>query len=134
MKKVLVFGTFDGLHPGHIDFLEQAKKQGDYLIAVVARDSTVLEVKGRRPKRNETQRFEGVKKSGLVDEAILGGESDRYQVIGRVKPDVIALGYDQEAFTRGLPAEIKKMGLTAKIVRLKPHHPECYHSAILNKK
>ena len=134
MKKVLVFGTFDGLHPGHIDFLEQAKKQGDYLIAVVARDSTVLEVKRRLPKRNETERLENLKKSGLVNEAGLGSESGRYRVIDQIKPDVIALGYDQEAFTKDLPAALKKAGLTAKIVRLKSYQPELYHSAILNKK
>ena len=133
MKKVLVFGTFDGLHQGHVDFLRQAKKQGDYLVAIVARDSTVLEVKGRQPKKRETERLDSLKKSGLVDKTVLGAKSDRYSIISRIKPDVSALGYDQKAFTKDLPAGLKKAGLNAKIVRLNPYHPELYHSVLLNK-
>ena len=47
MKTVMAFGTFDLMHPGHEYFLRQAKKRGDYLIAVIARDSTVKKLKGK---------------------------------------------------------------------------------------
>ena len=45
MKKVMVFGTFDGLHEGHLDFFRQAREYGDYLIVAVARDVNVKKIK-----------------------------------------------------------------------------------------
>jgi FAD synthetase len=132
MKRILIFGTFDGLHPGHLDFLKQAKKQGGYLIAVAALDATVKAVKGRFPKLNERERLDALKKSGLVDQAVLGGDGDPYQIIRQIKPDIICLGYDQEAFTDELPEALKNAGLDITIIRLKPYQPERYHSAILN--
>lgn len=132
IKRVLVFGTFDGLHPGHCDFLKQAKKQGGYLIAVAALDATVKSVKGRLPKLKERERLEALKKSGLVDQAVFGDNSDPYKIIRQINPDIICLGYDQEAFTKELPQELRKAGLGAKIIRLNAYHPERYHSAIIN--
>jgi FAD synthetase len=132
MNRVLIFGTFDGLHPGHLDFLKQAKKQGGYLIAVAALDATVKAVKGRFPKLNERERLDALKKSGLVDQAVFGGNGDPYEIIRQIRPDIICLGYDQEAFTKKLPRELKKAGLDVKIIRLEPYQPKRYHSAILN--
>jgi len=40
MKKVMCFGAFDGLHPGHLDFFRQAKRYGDFLIVSVGSFST----------------------------------------------------------------------------------------------
>lgn len=134
MKKVLVFGTFDGLHPGHVDFLKQAKKLGGILTVVVARDATVNEVKGRLPKRGELPRLKAVKDCTPVDEAMLGNIGDPYEVIRKLKPDIIALGYDQTSFTANLESELKKAAIPAKMARLKPHKPETYHSSIYNKK
>lgn len=127
MRTVLVFGTFDGLHPGHIDFLKQAKNYGDRLEAVVALDDTVIKVKGHAPKRSELERLEAIRQTGLVDAARLGNRSDRYQVIREVKPSVICLGYDQTHFTGDLP----KLFPEITIVTLKPFHPEIYKSSKL---
>ena len=139
MKKVLVFGTFDGLHEGHKDLFSQAAKYGDYVIAVVARDSTVLKNKGRHPKFNEQERLNEVKLSGLVQEAVLGDENhdtknSQYDLIAKIKPDIICLGYDQAPFKEKLGEELKRMNLeTVEIVILKPYKPETYKSSILNK-
>lgn len=135
MKKVLVFGTFDGLHEGHKDFFRQAKECGDYLMVVVGRDSTVLSVKKKLPKQNENERLEAVQKAPYVDYARLGNEGvSKYEVIKETKPDVICLGYDQTHFTDKLAVALQKMGLGhIKIHRLKAFHPEKYHSSILNK-
>jgi FAD synthetase len=133
MKKVLAFGTFDGLHAGHVDFFEQAKKLGDYLAVVVARDVTVNEVKGHFPKRSELLRLKAVKQCKLVNEALLGNIGNPYEIIKKIKPDIVALGYDQQAFTKDLAAELKKAELSAQIIRLKPHQAEIYHSKIINK-
>lgn len=138
-KKVLVFGTFDGLHEGHKDFFRQAGKFGSVTV-VVGRDSTVEKTKKRLPKYNEQERLKAVKKSGLVDEARLGNEAplgeklDPYKVVEEVKPDVICLGYDQTFFADKLAEELPKRGLgQVKIERLKAFEPEKYKSSILNK-
>jgi len=145
MKRVLVFGTFDGLHEGHKDFFKQAKqykllirenKQLNYLIVVVGRDSTVQRTKNKLPMFNEQERLKAVKEAGLVDEARLGNEGNNpYKVIEEVKPDVICLGYDQTHFTEKLESALKEMGLgLVKIERLKAFEPEKYHSSIINNK
>ena len=145
MKKVLVFGTFDGLHDGHKDFFRQAKEHGDYLIVVVGRDSTIIKTKGRLPKFNEQERLKAVQESSLVDEARMGnaghkstpGQEEKfnpYKVIEEVNPDVICLGYDQTHFTDKLAAALQEMGLgDVKIERLQAFQPEKYKSSLLNK-
>ena len=95
MKKVMVFGTFDILHKGHLSLFSQARKYGDYLIAVVARDKTVVKVKGRLPRNNEKKRLKEVSKH--VDKAVLGYIYDKHKVISKYKPNVICLGYDQDS-------------------------------------
>jgi len=130
MKKVLIFGTFDGFHPGHLSLFEQAKQYGDYLIVVVARDKTVKKIKNRFPSRNEMERLETLQKCKLINEARLGYEAHPYKIIREINPDVICLGYDQTTFTGDLPKELEKMKLAIKIYRMKPFQPEKYHSLI----
>ena len=130
MKKVLIFGTFDGLHPGHLNFFEQAKKYGDYLIAVIARDKTVKKIKNRFPSRNEVERLGTLQRCQLINEARLGYEAHPYGSIEEINPDVICLGYDQKTFTENLPKELEKMSLSTKIYKMKPFQPEKYHSLI----
>ncbi len=131
ITKVLVFGTFDILHPGHIKLFREAKKYGDYLTVVVARDKTVKEVKDREPKYTEDERLAHVSEMNVVDQAILGSEYDKYDVIEEVNPDFICLGYDQKDFTSDLEDEIKKRGLDVKIVRLKPYKEDKFKSSKL---
>ncbi|RMF05615.1 FAD synthase [Candidatus Woesearchaeota archaeon] len=133
-KKVMVFGTFDGLHPGHEFVFREAKKHGSKLIVVVARDETVKAVKGKPPRHDEKTRLEEVKNSPLVDIAVLGNPGDKYRVIEEFMPDVICLGYDQQAFTDRLQEELKRRSINAEVVRLKPFMPHKYKSSILNGK
>lgn len=133
-KKVLVFGTFDGLHKGHLNLFLQAKKHGDYLIVVVARDATVKKVKGHAPKFSEQERVKKVFAQKIVDDAQLGNLKSYYKKIKEIKPAVICLGYDQTAFVEDLEKEIEKMKLKIEIVRLKPYNPKKYKSSLLNRK
>ena len=132
MRKVLVFGTFDGLHQGHISLFKQAKKYGDYLIVVVARDKTIKKLKNRFPLNNETERLNALLRCKLVDETKLGYEDNPYRIIREINPDVICLGYDQKSFTEDLPKELEKMRLKTKIHRMKPYKPEEFHSLKIN--
>ena len=128
MKKVLVFGTFDKLHLGHLNFLKQATKYGSLFI-VVARDRTVKRVKGRLPQHNERMRKKGVEKTRLAEKVLLGNLKNPYILIKKIKPDFICLGYDQKFFVRELPKKIKKFGLKTKIIRLKAYKPNIYKSS-----
>ena len=130
MKKVMVFGTFDIFHPGHKNFLKQAKIYGDYLIAVIARDKTVLKVKNNLPRNNERSRLNAIKKFSFVDEVILGNLGDKYKIIKENKPDVICLGYDQKFFIDKLKEKLKEFKLNnTVIIKMKPYHPEIYKSS-----
>jgi FAD synthetase len=126
MIKVMVFGVFDLLHPGHINFLKQAKKLGDFLIVSVARDRNVKKIKGNSPSISEKDRAKALRKLAFVDKVVLGGVINPWPHIRREKPGVIALGYDQKPYVT--MTELKK---TAKIVRLKPHKPKVYKSSRL---
>ncbi|MFA5185333.1 MAG: adenylyltransferase/cytidyltransferase family protein [Patescibacteria group bacterium] len=124
MKKIVMcFGAFDGLHPGHEDYLRQAKDLADELIVVVARDITVLEVKGNLPARNEQDRLNVLSAHPLVDDARLGYTDDRYRIIEELRPDIICLGFDQESFTENLDNELARRGLSASILRMEPYEP-----------
>lgn len=126
----MVFGTFDVLHPGHIDFFVQAKELGDRLVVVVARDSNVTKIKGRPPRHSEDERLRGVQAIALVDEAVLGSVTDPYTVIETTRPDTIALGYDQShAFVEHLQEELTRRKLAPRIVRLTSYHPDKYKSS-----
>jgi FAD synthetase len=121
-KIVLASGVFDLLHLGHVKFLEEAKKAGGKdaeLIVIIARDSTVEENKGRKPIMPENQRRALVESLKVVDEAVLGFEKfDLGDVIERVKPNVIALGYDQADMEKHVREYVDKHRLNIRVIRI----------------
>ncbi len=131
MSKVIVFGTFDILHEGHIDFFKQAKAHGDFLVAVVGRDANVEKIKGKKPLNNEQQRMLAVYNVPEVDLAMLGDKEDPYKVIEEQKPNAICIGYDQNSYVENLGEELKKRGINAKVVKLKPHMEHKFKSSKL---
>lgn len=110
-------GTFDIIHPGHIRFLEEAKKLGDELIVIVAREKNVRHKP--KPVIPEEQRRRVVEAIKFVDKAILGDENDIFKPIMELKPDVIVLGYDQHFSEDWLREELKKRNLNCEVVRIK---------------
>jgi len=134
MTKVLAFGTFDPFHAGHEYFLTQAKKYGDELFVVVARDSTVKVLKKQEPENDESFRLKVISNLYYVDEAFLGQIDDKYKVIEELRPDVICLGYDQESYTSGLEEKLKEFGLETKVVRIGAYKPEQYKSSRIKEK
>lgn len=120
MKVVMVFGAFDGLHPGHLDFFKQAKKYGDFLVVSVGTDKNVAKIKSRPPLFNQTLRLTLVSACKIVDKAVLGSEKDFYQHIKNYKPDVVCLGYDQWAGEEDVKQDLSAVGLSdTRVVRLK---------------
>lgn len=110
-------GVFDLIHLGHLHYLIEAKKLGDELVVVVARDSTVRREK-HEPITPEDFRRELIESLKPVDKAILGGEGDMYRIVEEVKPDIIALGFDQAHDADKITEELKNRGLNTKVVRL----------------
>lgn len=131
MKKVMVFGTFDLLHEGHRYFLQEAKKYGNFLIVVIARDSSVRKMKGVDPHQNELQRLEQVKKIFAVDKVVLGNEDDFYKVIEEYQPHILCFGYDQNKLN--VESELKKRKIRAELYTLSAFAPEKYKSTLIRK-
>lgn len=119
MVRVMATGVFDILHLGHIYFLEEAKKLGDELIVVVATDKTAEQLK-HNPITSQDMRVKLVSALKPVDRAVLGYEGDRYKIVQEMKPDIIALGFDQKHDEKQIKSDLKEKGLDVKVVRLEP--------------
>jgi FAD synthetase len=121
-KVVLASGVFDLLHLGHVRFLEEAKRAGGEhakLVVIIARDSTIEKMKGRKPIMSEDQRCALVESLRVVDEAVLGYEGlDIGEVIEKIKPDIIALGYDQAEMENEVKTYVAKHKLPVEVVRI----------------
>ena len=131
--RVLAFGTFDNLHPGHLNYFKQARRFGDELIVIVARDRNVLAIKKRRSQENELKRRHKVKRAlkelGIEGKAVLGNLKKRWLILKKYRPEIVCLGYDQKVDLPRLKSEIARFRLFCRIKRLKAYHPEKYKSS-----
>jgi len=134
MKRVIAFGTFDIFHPGHESFLKQAKKLGDFLVVVVARNNNVVSSKGNPPTNHEKSRVSSVRKANIADKVILGSKTNNYfQTLRTYKINIIALGYDQKPTIKELKKTLSRHRLSqVEIIRLNPYNPSKYKSSLLN--
>ncbi len=131
IKVVFIGGSFELIHPGHLHTIIQAKKFGDVLVVVVARDSTIRRRKGREPISSERDRLTLLASVRAVDAAILGVEGDIYQSLEKVRPDVVALGYDQYHTEGEITKEALRRDMRLKVVRLGAVSPDIKTSKIL---
>jgi cytidyltransferase-like protein len=127
---VLAGGVFDIIHPGHIYTLNAAKALGDILIVVVATDNTAVKMKKRQPLHSKEQRQELVNSLIMVDLCLIGQEDDIFKTVNLVKPQIIALGYDQVHQEKFIVDGCKKINLDAKVARLQSPMPESSSSKI----
>ena len=131
LKVVFIGGGFEVIHEGHIHTIDEAKSLGDVLVVSVARDSTIRKRKGRAPVSPEEERVRMLSSLRQVDAAILGVEGDIYVTLERVRPDIVALGYDQHHDEREIVREGKKRGMKLKVVRLDSPVPGIKTSRLL---
>lgn len=134
-QTVTIFGVFDGIHEGHCAFIHDAKKEGERLVAIVARDEVVKKLKGKIPVHNEVERIKTLLEVPEIDLVFLGDlKKNSYNIIKEIKPDIIYLGYDQKALFDSISKAMKKNILpkNIKLIFGKPHKGDTYHSSILN--
>jgi FAD synthetase len=134
MTKIMIFGTFDMVHPGHEDFFRQARALASdpFLVVSIARDSVVSRVKGKAPRYSELERLRTVGAHDLVDHVVLGDEVGYVAHIQKVNPDIIALGYDQGGeYVSNLKRDLKEAGLRTTVKRTKAHKPEVFKTSKL---
>jgi len=121
-KIVLASGNFDLIHLGHVRYLEEAKRAGGEnaeLVVIVARDSTVEKMKGKKPVMSEDQRRSLVEALKVVDEAVLGYEElDINKVLEKIRPDIIAVGHDQDAMEKAVRKAVTQKGLKIQIAKI----------------
>lgn len=130
-RRVVCAGTFDHLHPGHVDFLLQAKTLGDELFVIIARDATVERIKGIKTDDDENRRKQNVELTGIPDKVLLGHEdTELFHILAEILPDVVALGYDQ----RVKEESIKERFPACEVVRLRPYYPEKFKSSFYKDK
>jgi len=130
LQVVLAGGVFDIIHPGHIHTLNAAKALGDVLVVVVATDNTAVKMKKRNPIHNQEQRQELVNSLSMVDFCLIGKEDDIFKTVNLVRPEIIALGYDQIHQEKFIIDGCKRINLDAKVARLQSPIPDISSSKI----
>ncbi|MBN1785914.1 MAG: FAD synthase [Candidatus Methanofastidiosa archaeon] len=113
--KVLVAGTFDILHPGHIYLFNEAKKYGDVHV-IVARDENVRRIKGKKTVFDENERKLMVESLKMVEKAYLGDPEDFFKMVQVIAPDIIFLGPDQD--DKWIRERIRQLQLDIEIIQL----------------
>lgn len=132
MKRVLVFGTFDQLHPGHHAFLQQAKDLGDELIVCLTQDAIIEKLKGRPPIQRFEERKQALMDHELVSHVVPGDlQLGSFEAIQKSIPDIVATGYDQVALTQALNQWLKNEKKPIPITTLRPFKPQIYKSSLL---
>lgn len=131
LKVVMIGGAFEIIHPGHLHTMDQARMLGNTLVVVVATDKSVLKNKGREPVTSQEWRVRLVSAIRTVDVAVAGGQGSIYDTLEKVKPDVVALGYDQRHNPTEIEEEARRRGIDLKVVRLDSPVPEMKTSKII---
>ncbi len=128
LPSVVIFGSFDIIHPGHIFLIKQAAALGTVTV-VVARDKTIEKMKNKKPFFTENQRVKQLQIYPEIKQVLLGNLNNPYKILTTIKPDVILLGHDQKIFIDQLPVELKKVNLHPTILRAKPWQAEFFKSS-----
>ena len=132
LRVVLAGGVFDIIHPGHIHTLKTAKDLGNVLVVVIATDKTAQKMKNRIPLHNMELRRDLVRALAMVDYAVVGYEGDIFKSVETIRPNIIALGYDQIHQEKFIVDGCKKIGINVSIARLQSPIPDIKSSKIEN--
>ncbi len=131
---VVACGTFDLLHLGHVHYLENAKKCGDFLVVIVARDENVKKIKGFYPVQDEKTRGRMVQSLKCVGKAVMGSKRNIFDKVKELNPDVLALGYDQRPTNEAIRKELSIRNCFPKIIRVSAFKANQHKSSILRRR
>lgn len=133
MATIAVFGSFDGLHPGHAYLLAEAAKCGEVLV-ILAQDDVIRRLKHREPHEGFEMRQKALEGQPDVSRVVPSdtGEGE-YLCILREKPEIVGFGYDQHALQENFLAWKEKTGYHCKVVTFSPFHPDVYKTSLLKK-
>ena len=120
-RVVFTNGVFDLLHPGHVDVLLGARRQGDALIVAVNSDDSVRRLKGpARPVRSEGERAYVLAAFEMVDCVVLFEQDNPLELIERLRPDVLVKGGDYREETIVGASQVRAWGGSVIVVPLTP--------------
>jgi FAD synthetase len=134
-KKVLIAGTFDLIHPGHIYLINEAAKLGEVYV-IVATDKNREMYSGEAPIVHEEQRLAVIKSIKNVKDAKLGRhDNDTLKAVEEIKPDIVLLGPNQKYSIETLKKGLIDIGLNKVVVKRLETYYEKYelHSSSLIK-
>ena len=99
MRKIAISGYFDPIHVGHVEYIKNAKKLGDWLIVIVNNNKQCALKKGKH-FMDENDRVLIVKNIKAVDEVFLSTDDDKTvcKSLKEVNPDVFANGGDRKNY------------------------------------
>ena len=118
-RVVFTNGVFDLLHPGHVDVLLGARRQGDALIVAVNGDESVRRLKGpTRPVRGEAERAYVLAAFEMVDCVVLFDQDTPLELIERLRPDVLVKGGDYSEATIVGASQVRSWGGTVHVIPL----------------
>ncbi|MBE18765.1 MAG: cytidyltransferase [Thaumarchaeota archaeon] len=130
---VLTGGVYDIIHPGHIYTLKKSKKMGDVLIVSIATDKRVKKIKNKKPLNNEKKRASLVSAIRYVDHALVGSKKNIFDIVKKIKPDIITIGYDQKHNMIGLKKLAMENKMKIRVVKLDSPIPKVKSSLIINR-
>ncbi len=116
--KVLVAGTFEILHPGHVELFRAAWEKGRVYV-IISRDANAEKFKKRPIVVPEEQRMRVVESVKYVHKAVLGDQEDLLKPVEKIEPDIILLGPDQKVDEKWLEKELERRGVKTRVERLK---------------
>lgn len=134
MTRVMVFGTFDGLHEGHRAFLRQARELGNELVVCLAADEVVEHLKGHCPDHLFELREAALRTVEHVT-AVHPGDTELgvYTCVHLIKPGLVAFGYDQQTLAADFQRWQQERGDETPTVMLQPYRPETYKTSLLRR-
>jgi cytidyltransferase-like protein len=131
LKVVMMGGAFEIIHPGHVQALLEASGLGNTLVVVVATDGSVEKNKGRMPVTTQALRVKLVSSIRQVDLALPGNKGSIYEILLTIRPDIVALGYDQQHNGDEIVREAARRGVQIRVARLGTEIPDLKTSKIL---
>jgi len=120
-RVVFTNGVFDLLHPGHVDVLLGARRAGDHLVVGLNSDASVKRLKGpERPVRSTAERSYVLAALGMVDAVTVFEQDTPFELIARLRPDVLVKGGDYTVETIVGATEVQEWGGAVVVIPTTP--------------